>query len=339
MREDKPLLGITMGDPAGIGPEIIVMSLVQREIQNICAPVVIGDRKIIKEALEITSRKAKVRAVKRIKDCQFAEGVINVLDLQNVDSEHLIRGKITPMAGRAAFDYIKEAIHLALSGKIEAIVTAPLNKEALNIAGYHYPGHTEILAELCRAKEVVMMLIRGNLRVSHVTTHLPLREIFNFIKRERIFRVITITYKALQNLGINRPRLAVAGLNPHAGEGGLLGKEEINEILPAIKKAHSLGIEVQGPFSGDTLFYRAKQGEFDGIIAMYHDQGHIPLKTQGFFEGVNLTLGLPFVRTSVVHGTAFDKAGKGIANPQSLIEAIKLAILMLKKAKNNKNRR
>ena len=330
MKEHKPFLGITMGDAAGIGPEIIVMSLIREDIQDICSPLVIGDGEIIKEALEVVSQRAKVRSIKRIKDYKFGEKVINVLDLQNIKPGTLTKGKISPMAGKAAFEYIKRAVSLALSGKIDAIVTAPLNKAALNKAGYHYPGHTEILARLSGVKEVVMMLVMGNLRVSHVTSHLPLRDIFDLINKERIFKVITLTYKALQDIGVNKPRLAVAGLNPHAGEGGLFGREEINEILPAIKKARSLKIDVRGPIPADTLFYRAKQDEFDGIIAMYHDQGHIPLKTLGFFEGVNVTLGLPFIRTSVAHGTAFDKAGKGIANPQSLVEAIKLATLMVK---------
>jgi len=335
MREHKPFLGITMGDAAGIGPEIVVMSLIRKEIQNICSPLVIGDEKVIEEALKIVSQRAKVRSVKKIEECKFSEKIINVLDLQNIKLGALIRGKISPMAGKAAFEYIKRAASLALSGKIEAIVTAPLSKEALNKAGYHYPGHTEILARLSGAKEVVMMLVKGNLRVSHVTSHLPLRDIFDLINKERIFKVITLTCKALQGIGVNKPRLAVAGLNPHAGEGELFGREEINEILPAIKKARSLKINVRGPIPADTLFYRANQGEFDGVIAMYHDQGHIPLKTLGFFEGVNVTLGLPFIRTSVAHGTAFDKAGKGVANPQSLIEAIKLATLMVKQKRTH----
>jgi len=332
MKEYKPFLGITMGDAAGIGPEIVVMSLIRKEIQDMCFPLVIGDEKVIEEALEIVSQRAKVRSIKKIEDCKFGERIINVLDLQNIEPGTLVRGKISPMAGKAAFEYIKQAADLALSGKIEAVVTAPLNKEALNKAGYHYPGHTEILARLSgvNVKEVVMMLVKGNLRVSHITSHLPLRDIFDLINKERIFKVITLTYETLRNIGVDKPRLAVAGLNPHAGEGGLFGREEINEIFPAIKKARSLKINVVGPIPADTLFYRANQGEFDGIIAMYHDQGHIPLKTLGFFEGVNVTLGLPFIRTSVAHGTAFDKAGKGVANPQSLVEAIKLATLMVK---------
>lgn len=335
MKEYKPLLGITMGDAAGIGPEIIVMSLIQKEIQDMCFPLVIGDGKVIEKALEIVSQRAKIRSVKKIEDCKFSEKIINVLDLQNIEYGTLVKGKISLMAGKAAFEYIKRAVDLALSGKIEAIVTAPLNKAALNKAGYHYPGHTEILTRLSGAKEVVMMLAKGNLRVSHVTSHLPLRDIFGFINKERIFKVITITYKALQDIGMSKPRLAVAGLNPHAGEGGLFGREEIDEIFPAIEKARSFEINVVGPIPADTLFYRANQGEFDGIIAMYHDQGHIPLKTLGFFKGVNVTLGLPFIRTSVAHGTAFDKAGKGVANPQSLIEAIKLATLMVKQKRTH----
>ena len=234
------------------------------------------------------------------------------------------------VTGQAAFEYISEAVRLALAGDIQAIVTAPINKESLNKAGHHYVGHTQLLAELCRRDEVYMMLVVGDLRVVHVTDHISLREVSKLIIRSRILRVIELAYHAVRQFGIEKPRIAVAGLNPHSGEGGLFGREEEVHIAPAILEAKSRGLDVVGPLSPDTVFYRAREGEFDLVVAMYHDQGHIPLKLLGFFEGVNVTLGLPIVRTSVDHGTAFDKAGKGTANPGSLTRAIRLAVRLAK---------
>jgi len=315
-----------MGDAVGVGPEIIVMALLDDRVQDICKPLVIGDANTIRQALQITNKTARIRKLKKVGEAYFKKELIEVIDLDNLDSKLIKKGKINPLAGKAAFEYLECAVNMALRKDIKAIVTAPLNKEALNKAGYHYLGHTEILAELCGVSDVCMMLIVGNLRVAHVSWHLSLREACDFLNKERILIALTLGVEAVQKMGIRKPHVAVAGLNPHAGENGLLGKEEIIHITPAVKEALSEGIDVVGPIPPDTLFYRAKQGEFDLIIAMYHDQGHIPLKMLGFFEGVNVTLGLPIIRTSVAHGTAFDKAGKGTASPESLIKAIQLAV-------------
>lgn len=327
---NKPIIGITMGDAAGVGPEIIVMALLHGRVQNICKPVVIGDTGTIKEALQITNRTAKVRKIRKVGQAYFKEELIEVIDLDNLDSQLIEKGKISSLAGKAAFEYLQSAVRMALVKDIEAIITAPLNKEALNKAGYHYPGHTEILAELCGVSDVCMMLVVDNLRVAHVSWHISLRKACDFLNKERILTTLKLSVEAVQKMGIRKPHVAVAGLNPHAGENGLLGKEEIMYIIPAIKEALFKGIDVVGPIPPDTLFYRAKQREFDLVIAMYHDQGHIPLKMLGFFEGVNVTLGLPIIRTSVAHGTAFDRAGKGTASPESLIKAIELAVRLVR---------
>ncbi|MFQ6067143.1 MAG: 4-hydroxythreonine-4-phosphate dehydrogenase PdxA [bacterium] len=325
MVSGKPIVGITMGDAAGIGPEIIVRAFVSPEVRRLCRPLVVGDSATIQDALNITRIDVKVEEIERVADARFAKGVIEVLDLHNIDHGAFLKGRVDPVFGKAAFEYIRRAVDLALSGKIQAIVTAPLNKESLNKAGYHYSGHTEILAELCGVKEVCMMLIVGNLRVAHVSGHLPLTEACRAVKKERVLTVIRLGFEAVKKLGIPEPSVAVAGLNPHAGEMGLFGREEITEILPAVKEARSQGMNVAGPIPPDTVFYRAKDGEFDLVIAMYHDQGHIPLKLWDFSGGVSITLGLPLIRTSVDHGTAFDRAGRGTASPKSLIAAIRLA--------------
>lgn len=323
---DKPIIGLTMGDAAGIGPEIIVMALLDARVRDICRPLVIGDTGIIKQALQIINRRATIRKIAEIGEAHFKEDVMEVIDLDNLDSEFIERGKVNPLAGKAAFEYLQYAVGMALKKDIAAVVTAPLNKEALNKSGYHYPGHTEILAELCGVEQICMMLVVRDLRVAHVSWHLSLREACNFLSKERILTNLKLGLEAVGKMGIVKPRVAVAGLNPHAGESGLLGEEEIIHIIPAVKEARCQGIDAVGPIPPDTLFYRAKKGEFDLIIAMYHDQGHIPLKMLGFFEGVNITLGLPIIRTSVAHGTAFDKVGKGTASPESLIKAVELAV-------------
>ena len=326
---NKPIIGLTMGDAAGIGPEVIVMALLDERVRDICRPLVIGDTGIIRQALQIINRRATVRKIAEIGEAHFKKDVMEVIDLDNLDSGLIEKGKVNPLAGKAAFEYLQCAVSMALKKDIGAVVTAPLNKEALNKSGYHYPGHTEILAELCGVEQICMMLVVGDLRVAHVSWHLSLREACNFLSKERILTTLKLGLQAVGRMGIAKPRVAVAGLNPHAGESGLLGEEEIIHIIPAVKEAHREGIDVVGPIPSDTLFYRAKKGEFDLIVAMYHDQGHIPLKMLGFFEGVNITLGLPIIRTSVAHGTAFDKVGKGTASPESLIKAVELAVQLV----------
>jgi len=251
-----------------------------------------------------------------------------VLDLKNLPAD-LPFATVDARAGKAAFEYVAKGVELATKGEIDAICTGPLHKEALNAAGYHYPGHTEILADLSNTKDYAMMLPGGPLRVIHVTTHVSLRRACDLVKKERVLKVIELADKAMKQLGFAAPRIAVAGLNPHSGEGGLFGDEEIREIIPAVEEAKRLGYDVTGPVPPDTVFYRAAIKEhFDIVVVMYHDQGHIPLKVLGFETGVNVTVGLPFIRTSVDHGTVFGKAGKGTADPRSMSEALYLAARM-----------
>jgi len=326
--EYRPILAITMGDAAGSGPEIVVKALAVPEIYEISRPIVIGDAATMQEALRITKVPGEIRAINKISEAKFKPGVIDVIDLRNIQLDRLTRGQVNPMAGKAAYEYIKLAVDLALAGECDAIVTSAINKEALNKAGYHYDGHTQILAELCRAKEVAMMLVTGKLRVSHVSTHVSLLRAIERVRPERVLTVLKLTNEALKQMGIENPRLAVSGLNPHAGERGLFGDEEQKYIIPAIEEARRQGMNVTEPLPPDSVFLRASQGQFDAAIAMYHDQGHIAVKMLGITEGVNVTLGLPIIRTSVDHGTVFGKAGKGTADPTSLIQAIKLASVM-----------
>jgi 4-hydroxythreonine-4-phosphate dehydrogenase len=240
------------------------------------------------------------------------------------------------MGGQAAYECVVKAVEYALSGEIQAIVTSALHKEALNLAGHDFPGHTELLAHLCKVKSVSMLLVAGNFRVSHVSTHVALREAIGRVKKERILEVARLTAEALCRMEVNEPRLAVAGLNPHAGEGGLFGSEERTEIHPAVEAAQAEGMDVVGPIPPDSVFFRMKEGQYDAVVAMYHDQGHIPVKVLAFDKGVNVTLGLPIIRTSVDHGTVFGKAGKGTARPTSMVEALKLAAKMCKDAKSGR---
>jgi 4-hydroxythreonine-4-phosphate dehydrogenase len=324
----RPIIGITMGDAAGIGPEIVNKALSHKEVYHICRPIVIGDAAVLVDAQKVArTHHLKIRSIKRVSDAVFTCGVIDVLDLHNINLQELKIGKPQAMTGKASFEYIKKAVELALKGNIDAITTAPISKEALYMAGYHYPGHTEILAELTGSKEYAMMFIAGSLRVALVTTHISLRKVCDLIKKERVLTTIKLALETLQKLGISNPRIAVSGLNPHAGEGGLFGSEEVDEIKPAVDLARELGFSVVGPLPADTVFYRARKGEFDVVVAMYHDQGCIPIKLMAFEYGVNITVGLPIVRTSVDHGTAYQRAGLklGTGDPTSLIEAIKLA--------------
>lgn len=323
-----PLVAITMGDAAGTGPEIITKSLALAELRAICRPVVIGDAATMKRAIGFTGVTLTVRAIRDIAEAVFKPGEIDVLDLANIDLAKLKLGHVDPMAGNAAYEYIKTATELALAGKVAAIVTSAINKESLNQAGHHFDGHTGLLAHLCKAPGATMMLVADKLRVSHVSTHVPLRVAIERVKPERIVKVLQLTHDAVRRLGIAQPRLAVAGLNPHAGEHGLFGDEEEKFISPAIAQARATGLDVHGPFAGDTIFFRTLQGEFDAAVAMYHDQGHVAAKMLGIWRGVNVTLGLPIIRTSVEHGTDFANAGTGRSDPRSLNEAIKLAAAM-----------
>jgi len=335
----KPIVGITMGDVAGIGPEIIAKALSLKETYEVCRPLVIGDARSMIKAQRIAGTSLKTNPIQRVSEARFAHGFMDILDLHNVDVDEIKMGEVNAASGRASVEYVERAVELALRGEIDAVVTAPINKEAINRAGYDYAGHTEILAHLTQSKEYAMMLVAGPLRVVHVTTHVSLKKACQLITKERVFAAIRLAHQAIQKIGIKRPRVAVAALNPHRGEGGLFGKEEITQIAPAVEEAKNLGWDVVGPLPADTVFVKARGGAFDVVVAMYHDQGHIPVKLAGLewreeekrwtaVGGVNVTLGLPILRTSVDHGTAYGKAGKGTANPQSLIEAIKTAARM-----------
>jgi len=326
--EAKPLLAITMGDAAGTGPELITKALAEAAVYEDCRPLVIGDAATLERAVRFTGTAIKVRAVRAPRDAGFSPGTIEVLDCANIELAKLELGKVSPMAGGAAYDYIKRATELALAGEVGAVVTSAINKEALNLAGHHFDGHTGLLAALCRAPGATMMLVAEGLRVSHVSTHVPLRVAIERVRPERIIKVLQLTHDAVRALGIAAPRLAVAGLNPHAGENGLFGDEEQKFITPAIAEARRLGLDASGPYAGDTIFFRTHRGEFDGAVAMYHDQGHVAAKMLGIWLGVNVTLGLPIVRTSVEHGTDFANAGTGKGDPRSLLAALKLAATM-----------
>jgi 4-hydroxythreonine-4-phosphate dehydrogenase len=327
MTASRPLLAITMGDPAGVGPEVTARALDRPEVWEACRPLVVGDAPCMEEAVHIVGSRRPVRAISSPAEAG-TDHSLDVLDLANVDVSQLVRGQVSAQAGQAAYEYIQRAVHLALKDEVAGVVTAPINKEALHAAGVRYAGHTEILADLCGAKGVAMMLVAGQMRVSHVTTHVSLRDAVERVTVERILRVAHLTHTALARMGVTKPCIALAGLNPHAGERGLFGNEEQDIIRPAVETAQALGCNVLGPFSPDSVFLRASQGEFDAVIAMYHDQGHIPIKLLGFHEGVNVTLGLPIIRTSVDHGTAFDIVGTGRADERSLVAALRLAAQM-----------
>lgn len=333
----RPIIAITMGDAAGVGPEIVVKALALEEMYALCRPVVVGNAGVLAQARQMLGLRVNLHPVADVGAGCFELGSIDVLDLANIDLARLKVGEVSPMAGKAAVEYVLKAGELALAGEVQGIATAPLNKEAMQLGGYHYIGHTEILADLTGAPRCTTMLITGSLRVVHVTRHLPLRQVADAITRERVLETIQLTAESLPGMGVVEPRLGVAALNPHGGEGGLLGREEIEEIAPAVEAAQAMGIDARGPYPADSIFFRAIAGEFDAVVAMYHDQGHIPVKTHGFETSVTVTLGLPIVRTSVDHGTAFDIAWQGLvseaalASPQSLIEAIKLAAEMARR--------
>lgn len=321
---DLPI-AITMGDPCGIGPEIIAK--LYADAASLPPILILGDEGLLNRAIRLLALPLTVGVINSPKDFQFTPNTINVISLSRLPDD-LPFGQLNAQAGKAAFDYIRAGIDLALQKRIRAMVTAPINKEALRLADIHYPGHTEILADFSGTKDFAMMLMNNDLRVILVTIHVSLREAIEQLTIERELITIRLAHRAMTQLGIARPRIAVAGLNPHAGEHGLFGSEDDAIIRPAIQQAQSEGIEASGPWPGDTVFMHARQGRFDIVVAQYHDQGLIPVKYLGVDEGVNITVGLPFVRTSVDHGTAFDIAGTGKASHASLRVAVEQAALL-----------
>jgi 4-hydroxythreonine-4-phosphate dehydrogenase len=328
IENSRPILAITLGDPAGIGPEIILKALSDPDIFKSTRPLVIGDHRILQRAADSLRIPLQIEKITSPSAGLFNPGTIPLLDLSNANPQDCPTGQINASSGRAAVEYVFHACDLAMEGSVNAVVTAPLNKAAINLAGFQYAGHTELLAERTHAEKVSMLLVGPRLRVVHVSTHVSLEEAIRRVTSARVQEVIELAHRACLSLGITEPRIAVAGLNPHAGENELFGDQERTQILPAVEAARARGYLVSDPQPPDTVFLRATQGIYDIVVAMYHDQGHIPMKLLAFDEGVNVSIGLPIIRTSVDHGTAFDIAGKGIARPNSLLAAIRVAVQM-----------
>lgn len=332
MQQQKPVILITMGDAAGVGPEIIFKTLLTSDIKSICRPVVIGDLKIIKKAVDKTGNRISIKVIPDTGD--YTDNAdINIIDLTNIDINSFRPGQASKECGKASMEYINKAVDLITKGRAGAIVTAPINKEAAILAGYLEMGHLEYMAHLSGAKEYATMLVSGTLRVVHLTTHHSLSQACSMVTKEMIMSRIVLTNDSFKNWGYPKPIIGVAALNPHGGEGGLLGKEEIAEIKPAVDAAREKGIDARGPYPADSIFVRAVKGEFDVVLAMYHDQGHIPVKVHGFEKSVSVALGLPFIRTSVDHGTAYDIAWQGKANHESMVAAVNVAALLYSKSK------
>lgn len=326
-------IAIPMGDPAGVGPEIVVKTAVSKEILDLCDLVVIGDKNVLEKAIEICQVNLKIHTIKNIEEGKYEKGILNVIDLENVDMNTLEYGQVQGMCGKAAFEYIKKCVELAMEHKVDAIATTPINKESLKAGNINYIGHTEILGDLSNSRDPLTMFEVDNMRVFFLTRHMSLRRACDAITKERVLEYIERCTKALKQLGVSG-KMAVAGLNPHSGEHGLFGDEEVKEITPAIEEAQKLGYDVVGPVGADSVFHQALQGKYAAVLSLYHDQGHIATKTYDFERTIAITLDMPFLRTSVDHGTAFDIAGKGIVSAVSMIEAVKLAA---KYAPNFKN--
>ena len=333
----KPILAITMGDPAGVGPEISVKALAKSEVYGYCRPLVVGSPVIMERAKGFVGMpEIAIHEIKSVSEAKFECGTIDVLDPGLEGMEQVVPGKVSALAGDAAFKCVVKAIELAMAKEVDGTVTNPLNKEAINLAGHHFSGHTEIYAHYTNTKKYTMMLVHENMRVVHVSTHVTLREACDRVKKDRVLDCIRIAADACRKLGIEDPRVGVAGLNPHCGENGMFGREDLDEIAPAVEAAKAEGIDCTGPVAPDTVFSKLRGGWFDVVVAMYHDQGHIPMKVVGFVydqekkewgavAGVNITCGLPIIRVSVDHGTAMGHAGHGNASELSLINSIECA--------------
>ncbi len=325
---DKPTIAITMGDPCGIGPEVVAKTLASDDIYSICRPVVIGSGYAMEQASSLAGVPLRVLEVASAGDGGHTAGQVDIIDPHNLNPEDITVGRISPTCGRACMEWVSTAGELALSGEVDAIATAPVNKEAASLAGYTSIGHMELLQELTGASDVATMLMTKRLWVVHLTTHRSLRIACDYVTRDRILGKLVLTHDTFEQWGIPSPRIGVAALNPHASDGGLIGNEEAEEILPAVEAARERGINAVGPVPADSIFHQAIDGAYDVVLAMYHDQGHIPVKVYGFEESITANLGLPFVRTSVDHGTAFDIAGQGIASSVSMFQAVRAAVLL-----------
>lgn len=339
MRNARIRIAITMGDPAGIGPEVVVKALTEEDIYKKCIPIVIGDYEALRDAICFSRLDLTLLEIKTPADAEGKFGTVEFINLGYLKPGSWDYKKNSALCGEAAFQYVIRGIAYAKEKEVEAVITAPISKESINMAGHPYSGHTEIFAEYTGTKDYAMLLASDSLRVIHVTTHCALIEACRLIRKDRVLKVIKLAQEACKMLGIEKPRIAVAGLNPHCSENGLFGTEEASEIIPAIQMAQKEGINVKGPESPDTVFVKCKAGMYDIVVAMYHDQGHIPLKLNSFqwdaeegkyssVKGINTTIGLPIIRVSVDHGTAFGKAGEGRANADSMIEAIEVGVRM-----------
>ena len=325
---ELPVIAITMGDPCGIGPEVVAKALALPEVWELCLPLVIGNAAAMRHGVQIAKVKLSVREAEHPGDVDSSHSIVSVLDPHNLNYEDLTLGQVSPVAGKACMEWVTLAGHLCLGGGVKAMATAPVNKEAASLAGYKEIGHMELLQAMTKANNVATMLMSGALRVVHLTTHRSLRRACDAVTRENILGKLKLTDEHFKRWGFPLPRIGVAALNPHGSDGGLLGDEEATQIEPAVNDARALGILATGPVPADSIFTQAIEGKYDAVLCMYHDQGHIPVKVHGFEESVAVNLGLPMVRTSVDHGTAFDIAGKGVAQAVSMVEAIKLAAML-----------
>ena len=324
--DDRPFVAITMGDPSGIGPEVTAKALMDRRVYQKCRPFVVGSASAMDDALRIIRAPVSTHVAHSLEDVVGSPEAVDVLDLENLDFSAIEYGKISAVAGKASVEWILRAGEMAAAGQVQAIATAPINKEACSLAGYKDIGHMEIFQRQTGAKEVATMLMAGTLRVVHLTTHRSVRVACDYVTRPNVLAKIKLTAESFREWGFPSPRIGVAALNPHASDGGLLGDEEAKQIGPAVDEARAAGIDATGPVPADTVFTQAIDGKYDAVIAMYHDQGHIPIKVHDWAKSVSVNLGLPFIRTSVDHGTAFDIAGKGVADHESMLEAIKVAV-------------
>ena len=324
----KPAIAITMGDPCGIGPEVVVKAMADPQVYNACRPLVVGNVYAMKQAVSLTGAAVQINETNDPAAAGLEPGIIDVVDIHNLNPEDITVGQISPTCGQAAMEWVTKAGELALAGVVDALATAPLNKEAASLAGYKSIGHMELLQELSKSELVATMLMSKNLRVVHLSTHRSLRLACDLVKKDRILDYLRLTHESFVKFGFESPRIAASALNPHASDGGLMGDEEASEIAPAVKAAQDEGINAVGPVPADIIFHQAIQNQYDVVLCMYHDQGHIPVKVYGFEESITANLGLPFVRTSVDHGTAFDIAGKGVASHKSMLESIRLAVAL-----------
>jgi 4-hydroxythreonine-4-phosphate dehydrogenase len=321
----KPIIAITLGDPAGIGPEIVVKSLSDSKVYDVCQPLVIGDKNVIVNALTICNQTTELHLVEKPQEGKYQLGTIDLIDLQNIDTSKLHKGIVQAMCGQAAYDYIEKAVKLAMAGEVEGIATTPINKVSLRAAQVKHIGHTEMLEELSQTTDPLTMFEVRGMRVFFLSRHVSLRQACDLVTKERVLEYIMRCTEAMKKLGVTEGTMAVAGLNPHSGEHGLFGDEEVKHVEPAVKEAQARGYNVVGPIGADSVFHQALQGQYNAVLSLYHDQGHIATKTVDFDRTISITNGLPFLRTSVDHGTAFDIAGKGIASEVSMTEAILLA--------------